>query len=117
MAHEWTSRKYANYRRQVEKALHGLTHVSTGACPGCAECGLPEDATDEDIDRQAEASFSWASCDACGSSLGGDRHPAHGVSEKFGILHLDVCSDCLYYLNYDRLDDTTMDEIEANCPT
>jgi hypothetical protein len=106
-----TPKEYKAYQAEVERRLEGLTHVSTGACRGCSECGLEDDSEDSDVDSASESHFSWSSCDACGSSLGGDRHPAHGVSQKFGILHLDVCSDCLYYLNYGSLDDTTMDEI------
>jgi len=37
-----------------------------------------EEWTDEDqyYGRDVESCFSWSSCDACGSTLGGDRHPA-----------------------------------------
>ena len=46
-----------------------------------------------------EGSFSWSQCDACGSSLGGDRYAAHGfLKGTREIIHLDVCVDCLLYL-------------------
>ena len=57
-----------------------------------------------------EASFSWSACDCCGSTLGGDRHPAHGWLDK-QLVHLSVCNDCLYYINYGQLDDMTMAEV------
>jgi hypothetical protein len=84
------------YSDAVNRYLEALEHVSTGACPGCEECGLPEDAESYD----SEPSFSWSSCDTCGSTLGGDRHAAHGVSKGFGIVHMDICTDCLFFIEY-----------------
>lgn len=116
------------FTEAVERWLKGLEHVSTGACPGCRECGLeesvpcPECNGDGDfecpgcggdgvveiesddtrlIELAGEPHFSWSSCDSCGSHLGGDRHPAHGVAkngEQETIVHLDVCTDCLFYI-------------------
>ena len=77
------------YQQQFRHYTKGLTHLSTGCCPGCDECGE----TTED-----EGSFSWYSCDACGSALGGTRYYAHGRMLLNGqdlIVHLDVCEDCL----------------------
>lgn len=156
--------QYAAYQAAVEHNLKGLEHVSTGACPGCDECGLPQrweivipeaiqaqlcidtefDSQDEaqaEIDRAKadpslvgldltgltvqkmevsendrelaeEAHFSWHACESCGSRLGGDRHPAHGVDKEGNILHLSICVDCLSYLNYGQLNDMAMMEIE-----
>jgi len=73
--------------------------LSPGARPGCTECGL-EDCNPDDIERiqlAEEPGFSWSPCDLCGSSLGGDRHPAHGVIGD-EIFHLDICTDCLMKL-------------------
>jgi hypothetical protein len=88
------------WKARVDRYLEGLTAVSSGACPGCDSCGLAADASDEELDEAGEPGFSWSPCECCGSLLGGDRHPAHGVSEKHGILHLGVCTDCLFYVNY-----------------
>lgn len=163
-----TKTEYADYEAAVARGLKGLEHVSTGACPGCGECGLlstweiqgpaetlatlrerfhfPKSFKDEeacleeiealreepdadDLDLSTlqaveceptererecaeEPSFSWSSCDCCGSTLGGDRYPAHGWLGKT-LVHLDVCTDCLYYLNYGQLDDLTMLEMES----
>lgn len=32
-------------------------------------------------DEDCEGSFSWSTCDGCGSHLGGDRHPAVAMRE------------------------------------
>jgi hypothetical protein len=83
----------------VKRATEGLSHISTGACPGCNECGIPEDSEDYESDS-ADTAFSWSSCDTCGSSLGGARHAAHGVSPEHGVIHFDICTDCLFFLEY-----------------
>lgn len=115
----------------VKRGLEGLEHVSAGACPGCHECGLDDDdcktcdgigeiedgtpckdcggtgsipVDPEDhrqLDLANEPHFSWHECDCCGSHLGGDRHPAHGIAkinDRETLVHLDVCTDCLCYL-------------------
>jgi hypothetical protein len=76
------------------------------ACDACngkgtsCECGQCEDF---DAEVGDEGSFSWSSCDACGSSLGGTRHAAHGLispkkyAKRTEVIHLDVCTDCLFY--------------------
>ena len=108
-----TKKQYVKYEAAVKHNTAGLTHVSTGACPGCDECGLSKDASDRDRELAEEPGFSWSSCDCCGSSLGGDRHPAHGVDKDGGIVHFQVCQDCVYYLNYGQLDDMSMMEMEG----
>lgn len=82
----------------ADKYLKGIEFLSTGACKGCNECHLPNDATDEEIDVVSEPHFSWRQCEVCGSTLGGDRHPSHGVATLAGvkqILHFSVCVDCV----------------------
>lgn len=93
---------------RVEHYTDGLKHLSTGSCPGCSECldtpetgewgdGSPE--WEEWASLADEPSFSWSHCDTCGSTLGGDRHPAHAFTddEQQDLVHLDVCQDCLFY--------------------
>lgn len=146
------AKQFEKYKQAVEFNLRGLSFVSTGACPGCDECGLGErvcpacdgqkfdvekpeplpgepeticprcngigeiDSTERERELAEEPGFSWSECDACGSTLGGDRHPAHGRDKDNAILHLSVCSDCVYFLNYGQLDDMSMAEIESNKP-
>lgn len=81
----------------VRSYLEGIGSVSPGACPGCEQCGLEQDATQVDISAADEPNFSWHQCDSCGSSLGGDRYPAHGITEDGEIIHLDICVDCVMY--------------------
>lgn len=135
------AQQYKRYQDSVAYHLKDLNAVSTGACLECEDCGLglktcPHcDGEKIDIEQEEgacpncsgsgyiapsldeftsanESSFSWHACEACGSTLGGDRHPAHGVDKDGAILHLSVCTDCLYYLNYGQLDDMAMMEIE-----
>jgi hypothetical protein len=72
----------------VESNLDGFELIACGKAESCPECPSGED----------EGSFSWRSCDSCGSPLGGTRYAAHGI-EKTGIepVHLDICVDCLLY--------------------
>lgn len=106
--------QYDQCQKAVERNLHGLGHVSTGACSGCAECGLDEDCTDEERELAGEPHFSWRRCECCGSTLGGNRHYAHGRDKDGRLIHLGVCEDCLMYLNYGQLDDASMIEIEKS---
>ncbi len=115
-----TLSQYKAYQSAVESNLKHLSFVSTGSCPGCSECGLDRDCSDLEREQAEEPGFSWTACEACGSNhsgdadrvVGGSRYPAHGRDKDSAILHLSVCVDCLYYLNYGKLDDLTMMEIE-----
>ncbi len=104
-------KQYKIYCDKVEKETKGLS-VSTGACPGCNECNLDKNATEKEIDIANEPSFSWSCCDICNTRLGGDRYYAHGINKDNKIIHFDICSDCLMYLNYGQLDDMTMLDTE-----
>jgi len=88
------------YVETVARYLEGVAGVSPGACPGCASCGL-EDVADTEDERYQLADggsfFSSASCECCGSILGGDRHYAHGLIGD-EVVHFDICADCLFYL-------------------
>lgn len=126
----FTATNMSAFTEAVERGLKGLEHVSTGACPGCHECGLETERcpkckgfgevdyapcdycrgdgdvdvspdNQKKIDHAEEPHFSWHACDCCGSDLGGDRHPAHGIAkinDRETLVHLDVCTDCLCYL-------------------
>ncbi|MCG3778264.1 MAG: hypothetical protein JW388_0977 [Nitrospira sp.] len=108
---------------RIDRNLRGLHSFSVGACPGCDECGLAEygDAESREsrhyqvaISAAAEGDFSWSSCDSCGSGLGGNRYPAHGViaetmeeaqKPQLEITHFNVCVDCvMYHANGDEPD-------------
>ena len=81
----------------VEYNLKGIEGFSVGACKGCDGCELGDDPTDDEYEAANEgSSFSRASCDSCGSSLGGSRDPAHFIHEG-EIVHCGVCVDCLLF--------------------
>lgn len=100
----------SRFTESVEDSWSGITFRSAGACPGCRECRLSREATEEERQLADEGSFSWSPCESCGSHLGGDRYPAHGIGEvrrdargRFlpcsgHLFHLEVCADCLAYL-------------------
>ena len=85
----------------VNHYCDGLT-VAPGICSACPECqssyGMGEDELDtaySNGDVCDEGVFSWRPCESCGSSLGGDRYDAHGLTADGEIIHLDICVDCL----------------------
>lgn len=89
------------FKAAVAHYLKGLDAVSPGPCPGCEDCGLVDVDTMDDprYEEAGEGGFSWQQCDSCGSTLGGDRSPAHCYNpDTKTILHLDVCVDCVMYL-------------------
>lgn len=88
-------------------------HVATGAAASCQECrdsfGCDDDASDDEAQEYLysvdEGSFSWTQCDSCGTTLGGDRHAAHGWPTEPALdldaintlYHLSICTDCLLF--------------------
>lgn len=96
--------EYAHYEQAVAQFLHGYNIK-----PGCYGPAEPE----------ADPFFSWRPCGCCGSGLGGNRE-----TYRFAIngshdatISAAICVDCIYYLTYGRLDDTTMMEIEQSTAT
>ena len=85
-----TKDEYANYEQNVaafftNEGINGLT-------------------TDDE-----ESYFSWAPCECCGSTLGGDRYRASGFNPKDReVYKYEICTDCMYYAEYGQLDDMTM---------
>lgn len=88
--------------RAFERGIDGLLCFSAGsALPECEDCGLGDisDANEnlDAYDCASEPSFGWHPCEVCGSTLGGDRFPAHGFLDSGEIIHLSVCVDCVVY--------------------
>lgn len=89
----------------IARNLEGCEAFSVGACPGCKTCGLGDEPSENEREQAEESHFSWSACDSCGSTLGGDRHPAHFLIREPGaetlvgaeLYHCDVCTDCLFY--------------------
>lgn len=66
--------------------------------PGCA--GERCEHAEGDPEHYCEPSFSWTQCDSCGSTFGGDRHPAFMIPLEFKagddtIIDASICSDCV----------------------
>lgn len=130
MASIQTQADYKEYEASVARNTDGYSSISTGPIAGCSDCldvpdcptcGAPyDDANDppEDwYDLANEPGISSSPCDTCGCCLQGDRFPAHGIDKESkpedALTHFDICVDCLYYVNYGRLDDLTMERIGA----
>ncbi len=110
---EMTRIEYAEYELAYAWGVTGLSAVSSGACSGCNECCDDYDYNDgtEEFQITPEAWFAKSPCEACGTRWAGNRFPLHGVNDDNSIVHLDVCDDCVYYSEYGRLDDQTMEEL------
>jgi len=82
-------------------------NIAPGASPNMDCCGTEGiDQDHPDYEAYDESSFSWSSCDSCGSSLGGDRHKAHAIhKDAFGpnakkpddVHHIEICTDCIMW--------------------
>ena len=91
-----------NFTQSVEHYCEGLT-----VAVGCL--GIECEYANGDEEHSCEASFSWSQCDSCGSTLGGDRLPASGITHDAGptgygeIYELSICIDCaMYHANGDE---------------
>jgi hypothetical protein len=74
-----------------------------------------EEIDDFSCEPDCEPHFSRSPCDCCGRHLGGNRRPvtARRAPTK-AFLEYEVCDDCVYFVAYGRLDDTTMLESERS---
>ena len=97
----------SKYTERFEAYTDGLEAISVGACSDCRECyddwssyrdGGPETFINEIRDGLTlDDEFSWSSCEACGSRLGGSRHVAHALDDG-ELVHVMVCVDCVMYI-------------------
>jgi hypothetical protein len=103
-----TAKQYAEYQRNVAAfiAREGLSHLSTG----CMPYGEPE--TEQEDNQDGEPWFSWHACKCCGCALGGMREYLFGQDVNNAVVQFTICEDCVYYVNYGRLDDATMQRVE-----
>lgn len=94
------AQQYTQYQQTVADFLR-KNHVK----PGCH--------SPKSIEPNAPF-FSWRPCECCSRDLAGERETYTFVMDFTSgeTFEADICSDCVYYLTYDRLDDTTMMEIE-----
>lgn len=114
---------YAAYEKAVADFIEReqIDFLSTG-CPRCEECDGTGHTDDEDACPECngegvineEPWFSWRPCECCGCHLGGDRETLsarHTPTKQ--VVTYAICVDCIYYIEYGRLDDTTMMRVEA----
>lgn len=91
--------EYADYQNRVGNFL-----TANNIKPGCFG----------PTDHEAEPEFSWHQCGCCGSRLGGNRENYIFARNDNSQFEESICTDCVYFLTYDRLDDLTMMQIEQS---
>lgn len=99
LKHIETQRDYEEYKKRVGSFLkrenievHSLIYdESNGDC---------------------EPFFSSIPCECCSRHLGGSRFTIKAGPIRGEMLTYDVCTDCVYYLEYGTLDDMTMMDLE-----
>jgi hypothetical protein len=102
-----TKADYQEYEESVARFIadEGIQHLSTGTADLLAG---------EDLDcEQGEPWFSWRPCQCCKSHLGGSREYLYARDRNDELVQFTICEDCVYYVNYGRLDDQTMSRVQA----
>jgi len=108
--------QYTEYQKSVADFIEreGLSFLSTGTDDRFdPNLGSPEYAGRE----TGEPWFSWSPCQCCGCHLGGNREYLYARDRRNRIVQFTICEDCVYYIEYGRLDDTTMARVEADAAT
>lgn len=109
--------EYAAYQAAVADFMQreGIRNLTSGHLR-CPECGAEvQEGKCSKHGLVDEPFFSWSACECCGTTLGGNREHATGYNPTTEeIQEYTVCEDCVYYAEYGRLDDQTMDEIEKD---
>ena len=70
------------------------------------------------VDADGSSFFSWMACECCKRPLGGNRERyrfvvtppiwRHAFPKQIETMEADICTDCVYYLVFGKLDDMTM---------
>jgi hypothetical protein len=109
MADVRTKADYSAYEQRVKDFIEReqIQHLST-SCQEWEFLGV----TGEEV--EGEPWFSWSPCRCCQSSLGGMREYLYARDAENKLVQFTICEDCVYYVNYGRLDDTTMLDIERS---
>lgn len=69
----------------------------------------------ENMTTESEPYCSSHGCDVCGDSLQQMLYDAHAFHPKTNdILDFQVCEDCAYYIEYGRLNDEIMDQLDTD---
>jgi hypothetical protein len=104
-----TKKEYADYQSRVEaffskEGVNDLAQSHRADCDCGESCGC------------YDPHFSWQPCECCNRRLGGDRYDCTGYNPTNAEVQgpYSVCTDCLYYATYGKLDDSTMLEVERS---
>ena len=97
----------------LDHNMAGLTNINPGFASSCPDCrhayGFDSEAGAEsayEAGLSDEGSFSWHSCECCGTHLGGNRSAMHAFDEAGTLYHLEACDDCvIYFANGDEPDE------------
>jgi hypothetical protein len=103
-----TAQEYSDYQSRFSAFIERehLSFMST-SCNELTELG-------NDDAPERESWFSWYPCECCGSHLGGSREYLYARDANDDIVQFIICVDCVYYIEYGRLDDLTMMEVEKD---
>ena len=95
-----TSAEYADYQQRVAAfiAREGISYFSTSTAETCGG-------------EESDPWFSWSPCECCKSPLGGNRQYLYARDSQDAIVQFTICEDCVYYIEYGRLNDVTMARI------
>jgi hypothetical protein len=116
-----TTDEYRAYQEAFNAGIEGMTGLASGSrLSACQECCSEHDTFEcGEVSYQNVTAFSYYRCSICESTLGGNRTVAHAWYNPLtddiedSLAHLRICDDCVYYLEYGRLDDATMAEMTA----
>lgn len=72
--------------------------------------GLDTLSTTPNVNGYEESYFTWWPCDCCRRPLGSDQYTCSGYNPATREVQegYEVCVDCVYYIEYGQLDDSTM---------
>ncbi len=101
-----TKQEYTEYQESFKNGSKGFAAWSSGFYLDCQDC------YNNEHNILNEGHFSSQACEICGSRLGGDRFAAHALDDNNEIIHFEICTDCVYYMEYGQLDDMTMLGVE-----
>ena len=114
-----TGQEFADYRLRVAEFMkrEGIDTFSSGVV-NCPDCGADFDDSGaceicgETRELFSEPFVSSAECECCGDPCQGNRGhvTAFRVADR-EVLGFNVCEDCVYYVEYGRLDDRRMREM------
>jgi hypothetical protein len=102
-----TPEQYAEYQQTIKEFIAGneLSFLSTGTWD------YEHDGDTRPENWSDEPWFSWRVCECCQSHLGGNREYLYARDAHGDCVQFTICEDCVYYVNYGRLDDMTMQRI------